>query len=175
MILSRQCACGQNVEFEAADLPQLNCPTCGRSLHEQFAPPIPDRMPSAKKIEASFEQPDVTTAPSRTETTLASVRSRSCYKTLRGLINGVVWIGLALVALFAIFELFAASQRSTGDIAPADLIAFVCCLVAAVLLVALRQALLLGIDAADVLIADRTDRLATRPMRDVPTGASVDK
>jgi hypothetical protein len=39
MILSRQCACGQQVEFEAEDLAQLTCPFWGRSLHEQFAAP----------------------------------------------------------------------------------------------------------------------------------------
>src|SRR5438046_366568 len=39
MIVTKTCACGQSIEFEAEDLADLKCPHCDLSLFEQFAPP----------------------------------------------------------------------------------------------------------------------------------------
>jgi hypothetical protein len=170
MILSRQCACGQKVEFEAEDLASLTCPSCGQSLHEQFAPPPPpprfDPSPN-EQAQANRAKLDADIAriltPSATAKTLTAVRANTCYKTLRDLINAGVTISLIIVFAFAFFELYATTQRANADLlSPPILTVLAGCALTTFVLVALRQALLLGIDAVDILIAGRTDRLAAQ-------------
>lgn len=154
--MSGQCSCGQTLEFEAEELPQLTCPNCGRSLADQFKPkqPIPPQPTPSRKPEPT------PTAEFKTQGTLDEIRQQSCYKTLRSLIEGVVTIPCVLLLLLMLagivtVVLSPSVQNIIGAVAMIVLgalgIAF---------FIAIKQALLLAIDGVDLLIADRTDRKA---------------
>jgi hypothetical protein len=183
MILSRQCACGQKVEFEAEDLSQLACPSCGRSLHEQFAPPPASTPPPARfdlppdphanraKLDADIAR---ILTPGDHARVLSEVREKSCYGTLRGLINTVIGISIGVAGLAIVADVIIMTQRK-GDIAAADAIVFLSCILAIVLLVAFRQALFLAIDAVDLMIANRADHISAKPSPEPRKEATVDK
>jgi TM2 domain-containing membrane protein YozV len=45
MILKKECACGQNLEFEQEDAPYINCPSCGRLVSDLFDPATAAALP----------------------------------------------------------------------------------------------------------------------------------
>lgn len=177
MIIAKQCACGQNVEFEAEDLPLLTCPSCGRSLHEQFGPqqngesPKVELPPSVRfPASAPMAQP---ARLSDADKELDLVRRQSCYKTLRGLIGTVIGIGCAILIL-SVAGIVATllSFQAPAQVVAGSMGLIAICALAFVVLIAIKQALLLAIDMADVLIHDRADRRAAESN---PELATVDK
>jgi hypothetical protein len=159
MILSRECACGQKVEFEADDLPQLTCPACGRSLKDQFAPaPVAVREPvSSRSDSGAFSRQAV----------LESVRSQSCYQNLRGLIEAVFLIAVLVFAIIIALDLAVIFQRSDSippNLLYAEVAIAVACMIGIGIAGAAKQAALLGVDAADILIANRADRIAEQAL-----------
>jgi hypothetical protein len=137
--------CGQSVEFESADLPRLNCPRCGLTLVDQFPSDIPRSSTPADSWDAEKE--------------LGLVRRQSCYKTLRGLIGSVIGVGffalgLSIAAIIVALLTYPAPVQVIAGCA----MLIVLCGLALIILVAIKQALLLAIDMADVAIHDRADR-----------------
>jgi hypothetical protein len=92
---------------------------------------------------------------------LRTLRGESCYPTLRLLIELTFWLGCVLSGGFAFAVLLVQGQEL--DIPLLKDVSAVPVLVAAVLaivvLCAWREAAFLLIDIADVLVADRSDRL----------------
>lgn len=160
MILTKYCACGQQIEFEAEELAELTCPACGTSLREQFAPKSA-RVPGALQPQTSIEAPRPSAPPAQSNLahdTLDHVRKQSCYKTFRGFIETAIDIGLVILAILIVVPLIVVLQARSGTMVAGGLMFAALAALGFILLVALKQALVLAVDAVDILIADRTDR-----------------
>lgn len=167
MIIQKECYCGTKLEFEAEDIETISCPKCGRPVSILFpkpkeeskeqSPPRPPRPPR--------QESNATSSPGdRERAVLENVRGRSCYTTLRELIGVLIGVGYVTSSLFLIGGVAGAWQASrtgaSGELIGATLaFGLVSGAVGVILLVALKQAMLLMIDAVDVLVAERTDRL----------------
>jgi hypothetical protein len=54
MIATKDCVCGQKLEFEQEDAPYINCPSCGRRVSDLFDPVTAAAAPEPLKEGAAF-------------------------------------------------------------------------------------------------------------------------
>lgn len=178
MILNKECRCGASLEFEAEDLPTLTCPTCSAPLQDQFGkPPLPrpsfdpppepvtvrERKVSERRSDGTWSERRLSEGESRSEFALRDVRQESCYKALRNLIDivfGLAYAALTIGPVVMFFSVVGKGAQAGNPEIVLMIISVVLALVGVLILMASKQALLLLIDIADVLVSDRADRLS---------------
>ncbi|HUS37349.1 MAG TPA: hypothetical protein VM680_18525 [Verrucomicrobiae bacterium] len=176
MIMDKECFCGTKLEFDAGEINELTCPKCGRAVIDLFkgqSVPQPESNGGFEKARQErterFLRDGATSEKARAgsdeETALNVVRSKSCYRTLRGLINTVIMGGYFICGLFVVALVIGSIGAALSGTLPAEhlamtwVAAFVVMGAAVVLLMAIKQGLLLLIDGVDLLVAERVDRI----------------
>ncbi len=164
MIMTGQCACGQKLEFEAEEIAESVCPSCNSPLASQFARRSENKLPKPDLNPSNIPPFPAITSERPSEPlglpgrTLQAVRQESCYKTLRGLIESVIGFGVVICGLIIVIPIITLLVTPSTQFLFGAVITTAVGILAIVILVAIKQALLLAIDGVDVLIADRADR-----------------